>query len=74
MYADDATEILQDETDANKLLSFLKHYEKVSGFKINNSKTEGMWLGRKQNCPQKPLQLKEVPWTSILKKLKHRFL
>ena len=64
MYADDATAILQDETDAKRLLSFLKHYEKVSGLKINNSKTEGMWLGRNKNCPRKPLQLK---WKTNLK-------
>ena len=64
MYADDATVILQDETDAKRLLSFLKHYEKVSGLKINQSKTEGMWLGRKKYCKRKPLQLK---WQSSLK-------
>ena len=42
LYADDMTAILRDETDARKLLSYLKRFEKYSGLKMNQTKTEGM--------------------------------
>ena len=64
LYADDMTAILHDETDARKLLSYLKSLEKYSGLKINQTKTEGMWLGIKKNSVKKPL---DISWPVLIK-------
>ncbi len=63
-YADDTTAMLQDETDAKKLLDFLKKFKTHSGLKLNKSKTEGFWLGRKKLSNFKPLGVK---WSSVIK-------
>ena len=63
-YADDTTAILQDETDANKLFAHLKEFERISGLKMNKSKTEGLWLGIKKHSNFKPLGIK---WKSVIK-------
>ena len=66
VYADDITAILEDETDAKKLLKYLKIFEKLSGLKINQSKSEGMWLGIKKKSKRKPLLIKWPPLIKIL--------
>ncbi len=63
-YADDTTALLRDESDAEKLLQFLKRFEKYSGLKINKHKTEGLWLGNKKFSNFKPLGIK---WSSVIK-------
>ena len=49
-YADDITGILKDEELLKVFLDVMKSYEKVSGLKINISKSECMWIGASRNC------------------------
>ena len=63
-YADDTTAILRDELDAQRLFDFLKRFEKLSGLKMNKSKTEGLWLGINKDSDFKPLGIK---WQSCIK-------
>ena len=65
-YADDTTALLQDETDAKKLITFLKKFERISGLKMNKNKTEGLWLGTDKDSQNKPLGIK---WPKIVKVL-----
>ena len=44
-YADDTTAVLSDRDCANALFNLLDVFRKLSGLKINTSKTEGMWVG-----------------------------
>ena len=57
-YADDTTGILKDEESLKVFLDVLKSYEKVSGLKINISKSECMWIGASCNCKREVLGLK----------------
>ena len=57
-YADDTTGILKDEESLKVFLDVLKSYEKVSGLKINISKSECMWIGASRNCKREVLGLK----------------
>ena len=57
-YADDTTGILKDEESLKVFLDVLKSYEKVSGLKINISKSECMWIGASGNCKREVLGLK----------------
>ena len=49
-YADDITGILKDEESLKVFLDVMKSYEKVSGLKINISKSECVWIGASRNC------------------------
>lgn len=49
MYADDITAFLSDKKDVNQLLLIVKQFTSVSNLAINESKTEGMWLGTEKN-------------------------
>ena len=57
-YADDTTAVLEDTQSAQLLISLLLKFEKISGLKINQSKTEAMWIGSKRNNKDKPLNVK----------------
>ena len=59
-YADDTTVVLSDIKSAHKLFQFLNKFHKLSGLKVNSSKTEGMWIGSLKENVMKPLGLK---WT-----------
>ena len=49
-YAADTTGILKDDELLKLFLDVLKSYEKVSGLKINISKSECMWIEASRNC------------------------
>ena len=44
-YADDTTAILKDLDSIKSFISLTKDFQAVSGLKLNESKTEAMWLG-----------------------------
>jgi len=44
-YADDTTAVLSDINSARALFKLLDDYQKLSGLKVNPTKTEGMWIG-----------------------------
>ena len=49
---------MKDEESLKVFLDVLKSYEKVSGLKINISKSECMWIGVSRNCKREGLGLK----------------
>ena len=57
-FADDITAVLSDINSALSLFQSLKHFEILSGLKVNNSKTEGLWIGALKNNDSKPLGIK----------------
>ena len=56
-YADDITGCLSDVASAKQFLHVIKVFGKYSGLKLNNSKTEGMWLGSLRQCTNTPLNI-----------------
>ena len=48
-YADDTTAVLSDRNSARALFNLLEVFRKLSGLKINTSKTEGMWISSLRN-------------------------
>ena len=58
-FADDMTTILCDKTSLEHLFVTLQHFEKCSGLKVNEDKTEAYWLGSSHNCKQ-VLKIKTV--------------
>ena len=56
--ADDTTGVLQDEDSLKIFLDVLNSFEKVSGLKINISKSECMWIGESRDCKREILGLK----------------
>ena len=65
-YADDLTVTLSDVESAESLLTLLKHFEACSGLKVNNTKTDAMWIGSCSNETSSPLGLK---WRKSVKAL-----
>ena len=57
-YADDTTAVLSDRDSAHVLFNLLDVFRKLSGLKINTSKTEGMWVGSLRNDKSKPFGIK----------------
>jgi len=57
-YADDLTLFLSDLTSAQKLFKLLDRFGKLSGLKVNYTKTEAMWIGLCRDRPNRPLSLK----------------
>ena len=51
--------ILRDKTSLEQLFVTLQHFEKCSGLKVNEDKTEAYWLGSSHNCKQ-VLKIKTV--------------
>ena len=47
-YAHDTTAVLSNAEPRYKLFQLLDEFKKVSGLKVDNSKTEGLWIGRKE--------------------------
>ena len=63
-YADDTTSFCRDKVSLGKLLELLDLFKSCSGLKLNQSKSEAMWLGRNANrtdslfgvqWPQRPI-------------------
>ena len=65
-YADDLTAFLSDLTSAQNVFKLLDRFGKVSGFKVNYTKTEAMWIGSCRDGPEMPLSLK---WRKSVKAL-----
>ena len=57
-YADDTMAVLSDTESAYKLFQLLDKFKKVSGLKVNSSKTEGLWIGSLKGSEMKPLGIK----------------
>ena len=57
-YADDTTAVLSNIESAHRLFQLLDEFKKLSGLKINRSKTEGMWIGTLKDSEMKPLGIK----------------
>ena len=53
-YADDLTAFLSDLTSAQNLFKLLDRFGKLSGLKINYTKTEAMWIGCVVTAPRDP--------------------
>ena len=60
-YADDTTAVLSDRDSVHAFFNLLDVSRKLSGLKINTSKTEGMWVGSLTNNKSKPFNIK---WSS----------
>ena len=48
-YADDTTSFCKDQESLGKLLELLDLFKDCSGLKLNQSKSEAMWLGKNAN-------------------------
>ena len=57
-YADDTTAVLSDTESGYKLFQLLDKLKKVSGLKVNSSKTEGLWIGSLKESEMKPVGIK----------------
>lgn len=65
-FADDTTLFLKDTEDLGIALEIFQNFAHISGLKINQKKTEAMWLGSDQNRHDKPYNLKWVKQIKIL--------
>ena len=65
-YADDLVAFLSDLTSAQNFFKLLDRFRKLSGLKINYTKTEAMWIGSCRDSPEMPLSLK---WCKSVKAL-----
>ena len=65
-YADDTTSFVKDVVSLNNLFREIQLYERVTGAKLNISKTEAMWLGSWKDRVDQPLGLKWVNKMNIL--------
>ena len=59
-YADDLTAFLSDLTSAQNLFKLLDRFGKLSGLKVNYTKTEAMWIGSCRDSPENALIPKMV--------------
>ncbi|KAL9954593.1 hypothetical protein ACROYT_G042155 [Oculina patagonica] len=57
-YADDTTAMLADTSSAKVLFQVLDLFKNISGLKINNTKTEGMWIGSSKENKAQPFGIK----------------
>jgi hypothetical protein len=58
LFADDISSFLADVASGEKLLDVLSSFEMCAGLKVNNDKTEAMWLGSARGSNQKPLGIR----------------
>ena len=65
-YADDTTAIVETVDDAKRLLETLKKFKTMSGLSVNESKSEGLWLGLDRHSNRKPLG---ISWPKQIKLL-----
>ena len=56
-FADDLTCSLTDIPSGLEVFRLLKLFEHISGLKLNNTKSEGMWLGQSQYSMAKPFHI-----------------
>ena len=59
-YADDTTALLSDSDSVMQLFEFLGLFERCSGLKINESKSELLWLGSWRHIKDKILNLQII--------------
>ena len=57
-YANDTTAVFSDLESAHKLFQLLPKFKELSGFKVNSSKIEGLWIRSLKNNEMKPLRIK----------------
>ena len=57
-FADDTICYLKDKKSVSNLLEQLELFGRVSGLKINTSKTKALWLGCTKDCTEKPFGFK----------------
>ena len=57
-YVDDTTAVLSDTNSALALFKLLESFQRLSGLKVNSSKTEGLWIGSLKNNQIKPFGIK----------------
>ena len=57
-YADDTLGIVQDEISAKHFLQVIIDFGHISGFTLNMTKTEAVWLGVNRNLTDKPLNIR----------------
>ena len=69
-YADDLTAFLNDLASAQNLFKLLDRFGKLSGLKVNYTKTEAKWIGSCHDSPNMPLSLK---WCKSVKALRVHF-
>ena len=50
--ADDMTLLLKNEADLNVALGEIDTFSKISGLKLNNKKSVGLWIGPSKNNPK----------------------
>ena len=55
-YADDTTVIVKDDESVISLFELLSQFEKCSGLRINESKSELLWLGSSRFRKDKPCE------------------
>lgn len=58
-YADDVTVIIRNRDELGRLYFHLKQYELVSGAKLNQEKTEGVWFGSSLQKPKINIQVND---------------
>lgn len=58
-YADDVTVIIQNQSELDTLKRHLVQYEQASGAKLNQIKTEGVWIGSDLNKTDINFQVKK---------------
>ena len=58
MYADDKTVFLTDVNDIKCVLDILRKFSKVSGLKLNSTKTEAMWICSNKKSKRKLVDLR----------------
>ena len=66
VYTDDTTVIIKNLASLQSLFSLISIYERGSGAKLNNSKTEAVWLGAWTSRTDEPLGLTWVHKMKIL--------
>lgn len=75
-YADDTTSFCKDKESLGKLLELLDLFKDCSGLKLNQSKSEAMWLGKNANrtdtlfgvqWPQRPISALGISFSYNLK-------
>ena len=64
--ADDTTSFLQDVDSLEETLATLEQFKKYAGLRLNESKSEAIWLGKERDSNAKPLNLKWVKGTKGL--------
>uniref|UniRef100_A0AAZ1XD42 Reverse transcriptase domain-containing protein n=1 Tax=Oreochromis aureus TaxID=47969 RepID=A0AAZ1XD42_OREAU len=56
-YADDVTVLIRNQNELSSVMEILHQYELASGAKLNQDKTEGVWLGHQTRQPKMTISL-----------------